>query len=88
MKKTIVSTVKVLFIAAAVVIAAVFAINFYVVKNTEQKIYEADNLKAFDADCILILGAGVRDGEPTPMLRDRLLTGIKFYENKAAKKLL
>lgn len=34
MKKTIVSTVKVLFIAAAVVIAAVFAINFYVVKNT------------------------------------------------------
>ena len=88
MKKTIVSTVKVLFIAAAVVIAAVFAINFYVVKNTEQKIYEADNLKAFDADCILILGAGVRDGEPTPMLRDRLLTGIKLYENKAAKKII
>ena len=39
-------------------------------------------------DCAVILGAGVRDGKPTPMLRDRLLTGISLYENGSAPKLI
>lgn len=42
-----------------------------------------------DADCILILGCGVRkDGTPSLMLRDRLETGIALYEAGAGKKLL
>ena len=40
------------------------------------------------ADCILILGAGVKDGKPKPMLRDRLLTGIELYKSGAADKII
>ncbi len=50
---------------------------------------ETDQLKAMNADCIMILGAGIRDDEtPTPMLKDRLDTGIMLYELGAAPKLL
>ena len=53
---------------------------------TEQQIEE---FKGLEADCILVLGAGVySDGTPTPMLRNRLETGIALYKAKAAPKLL
>lgn len=46
----------------------------------------ADNAKA---DCILVLGAGIRpDGTPSFMLRDRLDKGIELYEADVAPKLL
>ncbi len=40
------------------------------------------------ADCILILGAGVWDGSPSPMLQDRLDTGLELYQAGAADKIL
>ena len=36
----------------------------------------------------MILGAGVKDGKPKPMLRDRLLTGIELYKSGAADKII
>lgn len=48
-----------------------------------------DKLKAFGADCILVLGAGIEDDEtPTPMLKDRLDLGIELYKKGTAPKLL
>lgn len=88
MKRIIGSTVKIFITAAAVLIAAVLLINCYVVKKTESGIFDAENLKTDNADCILILGAGVKNGKPTPMLRDRLLTGIALYEKGAAEKII
>jgi vancomycin permeability regulator SanA len=42
-----------------------------------------------DADCIIVLGAGVWDGgRPSPMLEDRLLQGIELYQNGASDRLL
>lgn len=68
---------------------AALALNIYTVKVAEKSIFTADAYKSTDkADCILILGAGVRNGKPTPMLRDRLLTGIALYENGAADKII
>lgn len=50
---------------------------------------EMKGLKKFDADCIMVLGAGIKDDEtPTPMLKDRLDTGIMLYKNGVAPKLL
>lgn len=88
MKRIFVNTVKVFLTAAAVLIAAALLINFYIVKKTKSGILNAEDLKTDTADCILILGAGVRNGKPTPMLRDRLLTGIELYEKGAAKKII
>lgn len=69
--------------------AAAAGINFAMIFKTRDRIVEAGQLRFKDADCILVLGAGVRaDGSPSHMLTDRLLVGIGLYENGAAPKLL
>lgn len=71
-------------------LAVVFSINAYLCGSSKSRILsaeEAADLK--DVDCILILGAGVRaDGSPSPMLLDRLETGISLYKDGASAKLL
>ena len=50
---------------------------------------EIDKLDALDADCILVLGAGIKDSQtPSPMLKDRLDTAIMLYKAGVAPKLL
>ena len=50
---------------------------------------EVRELKKFDPQCIMVLGAGIRNPEtPTPMLRDRLDTAVILYEKKVAPKIL
>lgn len=78
----------VLGIALLIGIAAV-SLSVYMVKATEKNIFTADTFKNDEkADCILILGAGVKDDKPKPMLRDRLLTGIELYKSGAAEKII
>lgn len=78
----------ILGIAFLIGIAAV-SLSLYMVKTTEKSIFTADTFKNDEkADCILILGAGVKDSKPKPMLRDRLLTGIELYKSGAAKKII
>lgn len=78
----------VLGIVLLIGIAAV-SLSVYMVKETEKNIFTADTFKNDEkADCILILGAGVKDGKPKPMLRDRLLTGIELYKSGAAEKII
>ena len=46
-------------------------------------------LNEFDADCILVLGAGLKDAEtPSDMLKDRLDVGIELYRQGVAPKIL
>ncbi len=79
----------VLISAAVLLAAAVFVPNFIVVNKTKSNIVSLEEAaKLSDIDCAVILGAGVRDGKPTPMLRDRLLTGIELYKSGGAKKLI
>lgn len=78
----------VLGIVLLIGIAAV-SLSVYMVKATEKNIFTADTFKNDEkADCILILGAGVKDGKPKPMLRDRLLAGIELYKSGAAEKII
>jgi len=67
--------------------AVVFGLSSYIKRETAEKIITAE--EATDADCILVLGCGVReDGSPSLMLRDRLEKGIELYEAGTAPKLL
>jgi SanA protein len=79
-------------IAGAVLLLAVFlifAINGYVKKSVESKIISSDYAAQMNADCILILGAGVWDNSrPSHMLEDRLLQGIELYFGGASDRLL
>lgn len=48
-----------------------------------------EEVRAFESDCILVLGAGLRpDGRPSYMLRDRMDRAIALYRAGAAPKLL
>lgn len=78
-----------LFCLGMIGILAVFGLSSYMKSHTAERILSAEEAAKLDADCILILGCGVReDGTPSLMLRDRLETGIALYEAGAAEKLL
>ena len=89
MKRRIKRFFIILISAAVLLAAAVFVPNFIVIKKTESNIVALEEAAELsDVDCAVILGAGVREGKPTPMLRDRLLVGIDLYKSGAVKKLI
>jgi vancomycin permeability regulator SanA len=55
----------------------------------ESYLIEEKNAADLNAECILVLGAGLKaDGTPNYMLKDRLDKGIELYKSGAAPKLL
>ncbi len=68
----------------------VFGINAHVKSVGGSRILTAEDAEALpDVDCILVLGCKVeKNGTPSPMLRDRLSTGVGLYFAGAAPKLL
>ncbi len=72
-------------------VVTIIAVNQYVQTSAKERIISPAEatLIDFDFDCILILGAGVRnDKRPSHMLEDRLLRGIELYEQGVADRLL
>ncbi len=76
-------------VLAALAAGTVFVPDIIVVSSAKDRIITADEAAELEnTDCVLILGAGVRNGSPTPMLRDRLITGISLYKSGAAPKII
>lgn len=68
-------------------VLVVFGIDLYVVFSTKSRIVsEYDSLN--DVDCILVLGAGVYDGKPSPMLKDRLDTAVMLFNKGVSEKIV
>ncbi len=66
-----------------------FFISAYVKSAAGQYLIDEKAAADVKADCILVLGAGLRpDGSPNLMLRDRLDKGLALYFAGAAPKLL
>lgn len=64
-------------------------INLYVIFKVKGRIVPLEQAAGIKADCVLVLGAGVRgDGAPTPMLKDRLTQGVALYQVGASDRLL
>ena len=61
-------------------------INIFMILVTKNKIVKQKELNK--ADCILVLGAGIRRNNPSPMLEDRLKTAIELYNQGIAPKIL
>lgn len=79
--KRIKNTLKILFVFIVFGISLVLSINLYVLsaeKNRVISLYDAVNLS--DVDCVLILGAGLKNGGPSDMLQERLDKGINLYK--------
>lgn len=76
-------------IAVGVVALIVFLINLYVVTSTKGQILsEKQYAKISDVDCIIILGAKTWGDRPSPMLEDRLQTGIDAYKRGLSNKII
>lgn len=80
---------KYILIITIIIILVALGINLFVIASTKENIITEDEAKEIkDIDCILILGAGVRGNNPSPMLEDRLLQGIELYKRGVAKKII
>ena len=76
-------------IAIIIITIIVLGINLYVrISTNKQIIKENDYTALSDVDCIIILGAGIWEDEPSPMLEDRLLEGIKLYQDSVSDKII
>ena len=70
-------------------IATVLGINLYVKSSVKDRIISIKEAKKIkDVDAIIVLGAGVWGDKPSPLLRDRLITGIEVYKNKISDKII
>ena len=79
----------IIILLVLVLILIPLTINFYVKVSVKNQILsESEYKKLNNIDCILILGAGVKNNKPSPLLRDRLVTGIKLYEDNIAPKIV
>ena len=85
MKKLLKYGIIIIIIIAIIVLG----INLYVrISTNKQIIKENDYTELSDVDCIIILGAGIWEDKPSPMLEDRLLEGIKLYQNSVSDKII
>ncbi len=87
--RTIRRILKLCGILLLAAVGAVGGINTAMCAAVRSRIIAPETAYYTGADCILILGAGVRDdGSPSHMLEDRLLTGIDLYQNGLCQTLL
>lgn len=77
------------FILGVTVLGFVAGTNLHVGLSTREKIFSLEDAEELKADCILILGCGLRrDGYPSQMLRDRLDVGIEAYNMGISDRIL
>jgi len=85
----IVAALSAAFLSSTVKRGAEDCLAYVVTGDVEINPVSREALRDFDADCILVLGAGIKDEEtPSDMLKDRLDVGIKLYQDGIAPKLL
>ena len=88
-KTAIRKIIKAGLIIFVLILACVSIPNLIMYFSVKNSIIPIDEIDSSGADCILVLGAGVRDdGSPSNMLEDRLKIGIELYNNGASDKLL
>ena len=88
-KKMIIKIISWIIFIGLVIALIVGAINIYMVTTTSKRIISVDDAKDINADCIIVLGAGVKpSGKPSWMLEDRIIVGEQLYNVNAAPKLL
>ena len=68
--------------------AIIIGINAYIISYTKPYILSIEEVKEQKVDCILVLGAGLWSGEPSPMLQERLTFAAKAYETGCTDRLL
>ena len=64
-------------------------ISAYVCQSVQDQILTPEQAAKLDADAVLVLGARVwDDGQPSGILKDRIITGVDVYQSGASERLL
>ena len=77
--------IKIVLIIGFVLLLMLLGINFYVRLSSKGDIVKNPDC---GKDAILVLGAGLRNGKPSPILKDRLDTAIRLYNDGVSKKII
>ena len=88
MKKIIKIILITILTLITIILVSTLAINQNIYLKTKNKIITEQSEKIENVDCILILGAGIWNNRPSPMLEDRLLQGISLYQKGFASKII
>ncbi len=89
MRKKVLKGGIIVIVVLAVIAIIALGINLFVRLSTKKQIIKEDQYSNLsDVDCIIILGAGIWGDKPSPMLEDRLLEGIKLYQNNVSDKII
>lgn len=85
MKKVI----KYVIIILVIIMLLFLLINLFVRLSTNKQILKREQYsKLENVDCILVLGAGIWNNSPSPMLEDRLLKAIELYNEGVSSKII
>lgn len=101
-RKTFKRIVLIIMLTIFAIIVGTICINYYMIDKTKANIVaevdlnnyiisneQRETIDELDAQCIMVLGAAVNfNGEPSPVLKDRLDIGIKLYNAGYAPKIL
>ena len=87
-----VKRLKRFFLVGCVILLAflltIVCINASVVGTASPRILDVEQLSVLDADCVLVLGCGLRsDGSPSDMLYDRVSVGAEVFLADVSDKL-
>ncbi len=88
-KNKVMMMLFILMCAALVVLLFLLIMNIHIKASIKDRMLSPDQIPIIDADCILVLGAGVwNGGRPSPMLEDRLVRAIELYNMGVSNRLL
>lgn len=88
MKKWLKRIVLILILILVLFALSIIGLNLWVMLHANKDIASSSQELTQNYDCILILGAGLKNGQASPMLTDRLDKGIELYKQGKAPKLL
>lgn len=78
---------RVMVIVCILGLIVVLGINFFVKISVNNKIVDK-NMLDNDYDAILVLGAGLKNGKPSPVLKDRLDIAYELYNEGYSNKII
>ena len=81
------------FVSLFIILCFIFAqipilINAYIYEFSSKYILTVEETKNYNVDCVLVLGAGVRDGQPTHILQERILRSVEVYNTGCTDRIL
>lgn len=79
--------IKIIVILIFIGILIMLGINEYIKYSVKDKIITEKDI-AEDYNVALVLGAGLKNGKPSPVLKDRLDTALMLYKNNKVSKII